>query len=51
MSIVHRLGRVPVGRPSVAIACSTPHRTEAFEAAAWAMDQVKEIVPIWKTER
>lgn len=51
MSIVHRLGRVPVGRPSVAIACSTPHRAEAFEAAAWAMDQVKEIVPIWKTER
>jgi len=51
MSIVHRLGRVPVGRPSVAIACSTPHRAEAFAAAAWAMDRAKEIVPIWKAER
>lgn len=51
MSIVHRLARVPVGRPSVAIACSTPHRAEAFEACSWAMDRVKEIVPIWKTER
>ena len=50
MTIVHRLGRVPVGRPSVAIACSTAHRGEAFEAASWAMDEMKKVVPIWKTE-
>lgn len=50
MTIVHRLGRVPVGRPSVAIACSTPHRREAFDAASWAMDEMKKVVPIWKTE-
>jgi len=50
MTIVHRLGRVPVGRPSVAIACSTAHRREAFEAASWAMDEMKKVVPIWKTE-
>jgi len=50
MTIVHRLGRVPVGRPSVAIACSTAHRREAFDAASWAMDEMKKVVPIWKTE-
>jgi molybdopterin synthase catalytic subunit len=50
MSIVHRLGRVPVGGDSVAIACAAVHRTEAFAACAWVMDEVKRIVPIWKTE-
>ncbi len=50
MSIVHRLGRVAVGADSVAVACSAPHRREAFEACAWAMDEVKRIVPIWKSE-
>jgi len=51
MTIVHRLGRVPVGRPSVAIACSSAHRREAFDAASWAMDEMKKVVPIWKTEK
>ncbi len=51
MTIVHRLGRVPVGRPSVAIACSSAHRREAFAAASWAMDEMKKVVPIWKTEK
>jgi len=50
MSIVHRLGRIPVGGDSVAIACSSAHRSEAFAACSWAMDEVKRIVPIWKTE-
>src|SRR2546421_10004890 len=50
MSIVHRLGRVPVGGDSVAIACAAVHRAEAFAAGAWVMDEVKRIVPIWKTE-
>jgi len=50
LSIAHRLGLVPVGGDSVAIACSAVHRAEAFAAAAWAMDEVKRIVPIWKTE-
>lgn len=50
MSIVHRLGRVQVGGDSVAIACAAVHRREAFEACAWAMDEVKRIVPIWKSE-
>ena len=50
VSIVHRLGRVPVGADSVAIACSAGHRREAFDACAWIMDEVKRIVPIWKSE-
>ncbi len=50
VSIVHRLGRIPVGRPSVAIAVAAAHRAEAFAACRWAMDEVKRIVPIWKTE-
>ncbi len=50
MSIVHRLGRVPVGGDSVAIACAAAHRREAFAAGSWAMDEVKRIVPIWKSE-
>ena len=51
VSIVHRLGRISLGGDSVAIAVSAPHRAEAFGAAAWAMDEVKKVVPIWKTER
>lgn len=51
VAIVHRLGRVPVGRPSVAVATSAPHRAEAFAACAWAMDEVKRVVPIWKADR
>ena len=50
MSIVHRVGRVPVSEDSVVIACSAAHRGAAFAACSWAMDEVKRIVPIWKTE-
>ena len=50
ISTVHRLGRIAVGRPSVAIAVSAVHRAEAFAACEWAMNEVKRIVPIWKTE-
>jgi molybdopterin synthase catalytic subunit len=50
LSIVHRVGRVPAGGDSVVLACAAVHRSEAFAACAWAMDEVKRIVPIWKTE-
>jgi molybdopterin synthase catalytic subunit len=49
-AIVHRLGTVPVGEASVAIAASAPHRREAFGAAEWLMEQVKRVVPVWKRE-
>lgn len=50
VSVVHRLGRVPVGGDSVVIACSAAHRRAAFDACAWIMDEVKRVVPVWKTE-
>ena len=50
-AIHHRLGEVPLMEPAVLVACASPHRREAFEAAAWIMDRIKERVPIWKRER
>jgi molybdopterin synthase catalytic subunit len=50
VAMVHRIGVVPVGETSVAIAVSAGHRREAFEAAHWLIDRLKEIVPIWKRE-
>jgi molybdopterin synthase catalytic subunit len=48
--LVHRLGVVPLGETSVAVAVSTPHRAEAFEACRFAIDELKARVPIWKRE-
>jgi len=48
--IVHRLGRLSVGQTSVAIAVSSAHRREAFEAGQWLIDRIKQVVPIWKEE-
>jgi len=50
-AVHHRLGEVPLLEAAVIVACSAPHRREAFEAAAWLMDRIKERVPIWKRER
>jgi len=48
--IIHRLGHVPVGEASVAVAVSTAHREVAFSAGKWLIDTLKEVVPIWKKE-
>lgn len=48
--MVHRVGRVEVTEPSVAVLVSSPHRSEAFEAARWLIDALKHHVPIWKRE-
>ncbi|MBL0210606.1 MAG: molybdenum cofactor biosynthesis protein MoaE [Holophagaceae bacterium] len=50
-AIHHRIGEVPLLEAAVVIAVSSAHRKEAFEAAAWLMDRIKESVPIWKRER
>ncbi len=50
VSIVHRLGRVDAGEPSVVIAIASPRRGPAFEASRYAIERIKEIVPIWKRE-
>ena len=49
-TIVHRLGHMPVGEISVAIAVSAAHRHAALEAGGWLIDRIKEVVPIWKKE-
>ena len=50
IAIEHRVGRLELGEISVAIAVSSPHRKEAFEAGRFLIDRLKEIVPIWKKE-
>jgi molybdopterin synthase catalytic subunit len=50
IAMVHRIGRLTIGEASVAIAVSSPHRREALEACAYAIERLKEIVPIWKKE-
>ena len=48
--IVHRLGVVPPAEASVAVVVAAAHRSAAFDACRWAMDQVKGTAPIWKKE-
>jgi molybdopterin synthase catalytic subunit len=50
IAILHRVGHLEVGECSVAIAVGAPHRKAAFEACEYAIDRLKEIVPIWKKE-
>ncbi len=49
-AIVHRLGEVPAGEASVAIAVAAPHRAAAYEASRVALERLKAEVPIWKRE-
>ena len=49
--LIHREGRVKVGEVSVVVAVSAVHREEAFEAARYAIDRIKESFPIWKREK
>src|SRR5918911_1268202 len=50
VAMVHRLGRLDVGEVSVAVPVSCPHRGDAFDACRFAIDTLKELVPIWKKE-
>ncbi len=50
IAMVHRIGQLQIGDASVAIAVSAPHRHQALAACAYAIDRLKEIVPIWKKE-
>jgi molybdopterin synthase catalytic subunit len=50
VSIVHRIGRVYPGEPSVLIVVAAPRRGPAFEASRHAIERIKETVPIWKRE-
>jgi len=50
VAITHRVGRLEPGEASVVIAVASPHRQAAFAACSYAIEQIKEIVPIWKKE-
>ena len=50
IAILHRIGRLDIGDPSVIIAVGAAHRREALAACAHAIERLKEIVPIWKKE-
>ncbi len=50
VAMVHRVGVCPVGEPSVIVACSSGHRLECLEAAAFGIDSLKATVPVWKRE-
>jgi molybdopterin synthase catalytic subunit len=50
VAMVHRVGTLAVGEISVAIAVSAPHRADAFAAGRYAIDALKQRVPIWKKE-
>jgi molybdopterin synthase catalytic subunit len=50
IGMMHRLGRLEIGETSVVIIVTAAHRRAAFGACQWAIDRLKEIVPIWKKE-
>ena len=46
--LVHRIGVIKVGEPSLWVEVVTPHRGEAFAACQWLIDELKRVAPIWK---
>ena len=50
IGIIHRFGELDVKESSIVIVVASPHRVVAFEACHYAIDRVKETVPIWKKE-
>jgi len=50
VAIAHRTGRINIGEESLVVAVGAGHRREAFEATLFAVDRIKEVVPIWKKE-
>jgi molybdopterin synthase catalytic subunit len=50
IALLHRTGDLALSETSVVVVASSPHRAEAFEAARFAIDTLKETVPIWKRE-
>jgi molybdopterin synthase catalytic subunit len=50
VAILHRTGRLEIGESSVLIAVSAAHRLAAFEACHYAIDTLKQTVPVWKKE-
>lgn len=51
VAVVHRIGTLDIGDVAVAVAVSAPHRGEAFDAARYVMEELKQRLPVWKEER
>lgn len=50
VALLHRIGTLTLTEASVIVVVSSPHRPQAFEAARFCIDTLKETVPIWKAE-
>jgi molybdopterin synthase catalytic subunit len=50
VAVHHRVGKLAIGETAVLVVVAAPHRRAAFEAAAFVMDRIKEVAPIWKRE-
>lgn len=50
LSVVHRTGDLAIGEVSVAIAVSSPHRAEAYDASRYVIEEIKKRLPVWKRE-
>lgn len=50
IAAVHRIGELGIGEVSVAIAVSSPHRAEAFDACRFVIEEIKRRLPVWKQE-
>ena len=51
VAVEHRVGSLDVGETSVAIAVSSPHRAEAYDASRYVIEEIKKRLPVWKKER
>jgi len=50
VAVVHRIGALSVGEVSVAIAVSSPHRAQAYDASRYVIEEIKKRLPVWKKE-
>lgn len=50
VAVVHRVGELRIGDVSVAIAASSPHRGESFDATRYVIEEIKKRLPVWKRE-
>jgi len=51
IAAIHRTGELEVGEVSVAIAVSSPHRAQAYDASRYIIEEIKKRLPVWKKER
>ncbi len=50
IAVVHRVGELAIGDVSVAIAVSSPHRAQAYDASRYVIEEIKKRLPVWKRE-